>query len=213
MLRRLKMTGLIFFLFLRPSLSFAVTQHAGFNFLSYADLTKKIIEIIRTAKRQILLASRSMEDQDLGLELISAQNRGLVVKLLVGVVDESTVEGKTMLMLLKSHNVFFAIDKTLRVESTTAMLIDDQLIWINKVLGDKAESSPLILQYIERLEKIDSFANYFEAHCCAGQAKKQGWNELPAVYDYRKKKEKRPEQLIKTLPKKLRWQKNISESL
>lgn len=212
MLRCLKIVGVVFCL-LRPGLSFAITQHIGFNFTSYSDLTKKITEIFRNAKRQILLASRSMEDQDLGLELIAAQKRGLTVKLLIGILDDTSVEGKTMSMLLKSHDVFFAIDKTLRVESTTAMLIDEQLIWINKVLGDQTESSPLVLQYIERLEKIDSFANYFEAHCCAGQPKKLGWNDLPAVYDYRKKKEKKPEQMIKTLPKKLRWQKNQSESL
>ncbi len=167
------------------------------SFASYDDLQKKIVTLIDDAKGRVWLATRSLQDHAILDALLSAYNRKAEVRLLLGSPE---LPGSKFAVFHDAH---------LRAESTTAVLIDQHLIWVNVLLTGSVSMSPLSLQYLESPDKLQSFVRYFSKRslqiATLPSDPQKEWEQLPSVFDTRKRKENQSTEKIRTLPRDTKW--------
>ena len=202
-----------------PALLGEATGTTSQYFSSYADLQKKIIELVSDAKQRVWVASRWLSDQRIADALFSAHHRKTEVKLLLANSETRSLNARTILMLLKAENIPFFLDRHLRAESTTAILVDQHLLWVDTILGENSEALRYSLQYLENEAKIKSFSKYFISHSSPDltanldsdtqpsqiQGPQNEWEQLPTVFDYRKHPEGQAPEKHRTLPKQPKW--------
>lgn len=190
----------LFFVFHSP-IGLAGTTVQSFS--SYEDLQNTMTDLVSTAKQRVWIVSRSIDAHEISDALFFAQNRKVDVKLLLGPIGVQSTNGLALLNLFTSQKIFFLLDSKLRVESTTAFLVDENLVWASTVFGDRKSEAPYSLQWIDSQDKLQAFRKYFEDHLLSNVKNKE-WDELPAVFEYKRRPAEVPDHVSKKLPRHLK---------
>jgi len=173
------------------------------SFSNYEELQKTMTELVASAKQRVWVVSRALDAHLISDALFFAQHRKVDVKLLLGPIGVQSTNGRALLNFFASQKIFYMLDSKLRVESTSAFLVDDRLVWANTVFSERKSEAPYSLQWIQSRDKTDAFRKYFEDHLLSMNKTKE-WDTLPSVFEYKKRPTEVSPYSSRSLPRHLK---------